>query len=106
MLSLPAAYLSNEARTLLKALLQREPTKRAGYGPNGSQEVQKNAFFRGIHWKKLQEGQIASPFKPVIRNDDSVENFDKIWTDQVTHHPEIYWPQKMCPLRVQVQLAD
>ena len=78
-----AAYLSNEARTLLKALLQREPARRAGYGPQGSREVQKSPFFKGINWRKLEEGLVLSPFKPVIKNDDSVENFDKIWTDLV-----------------------
>ena len=79
----PAAYLSNEARALLKALLQREPARRVGYGPQGSQDVQNSPFFKGLNWRKLEEGLLSSPFKPVIKDDDSVENFDKIWTDLV-----------------------
>lgn len=82
-----AAYLSNEARNLLKALLQREPAKRLGFGPKGSWEVQRNPFFKGINWSQLEEGLVPSPFKPVIKNDDSVENFDKIWTDLVSFQP-------------------
>jgi len=83
LLDAPAAYLGNEARTLLKSLLQREPAHRLGYGPTGSQDVQKHPFFRSMNWKQLREGAILSPFKPTVKEDDSVENFDKIWTDQV-----------------------
>ena len=77
-----AAYLGTEASALLKLLLVREPTKRLGYGPNGSRNVQQHPFFRGINWKKLMDCELASPFKPTIQHDASVENFDRIWTDQ------------------------
>ncbi len=66
-----AAYLGNEARALLKSLLQREPAHRLGYGPTGSQDVQKHPFFRSINWNKLREGAVASPFKPTVKQDDS-----------------------------------
>ena len=68
---------------LLKSLLQREPAHRLGYGPNGSRDVQGHPFFKSMNWKKLREGAVQSPFKPNVKQDDSVENFDKIWTDQV-----------------------
>ena len=77
-----AAYLGTEASALLKLLLVREPTKRLGYGPDGSRNVQQHPFFRGINWKKLMDCELASPFKPTIQHDASVENFDRIWTDQ------------------------
>ena len=83
MLGYFAAYLGSDAQRLVKALLQREPTKRLGYGPQGSQNVQSHPFFKNINWQKLQDGKLSSPFKPTLEQDDSVENFDKIWTDQV-----------------------
>ena len=41
-----AAYLSNEAQSLLKGLLQKEAPKRLGYGANGSEDVMQHSFFR------------------------------------------------------------
>lgn len=74
-------YLSSEASSLLKGLLTKEASKRLGFGPTGSADVVKHAFFKGVDWKKLQMRDVPSPFKPTIRSIDSVENFDKIWTD-------------------------
>ena len=34
-----------------------------------------------LEWKRWA-AQMASPFKPSVNHVDSVENFDKIWTDQ------------------------
>ena len=76
-----ADYLSSEATSLLKGHLTKEASKRLGYGPTGSADIMKHAFFKGVDWKKLEKREIASPFKPTIKSIDSVENFDKIWTD-------------------------
>ena len=74
-------YLSTEASNLLKGLLTKEASKRLGFGPTGSADVMKHAFYKGVDWKKLEARDVLSPFKPTIRTIDSVENFDKIWTD-------------------------
>ncbi|KAL4424405.1 hypothetical protein ABPG77_005648 [Micractinium sp. CCAP 211/92] len=79
-LKLPS-YLSSEAQSLLKALLQKEAPKRLGFGPNGSKDVMGHAFFKGVNWKKLEARQVPSPFKPTIKSIESVENFDSMWTD-------------------------
>lgn len=55
----PAAYLSSEAQSLLKALLQKEAPKRLGFGPNGSKDVMGHAFFKGVNWKKLEARQVG-----------------------------------------------
>lgn len=75
-------FLSTEAQNLLKGLLARDPIKRLGYGEKGSENVRKHPFFKKISWTQLENRQIESTFKPMIRNSLSVENFDKIWTDQ------------------------
>lgn len=74
-------YLSTEAHSLVKGLLQKDPTRRLGYGPTGSQDVMRHPFFRPVDWKMLEARQVLSPFKPTIKSIESVENFDAIWTD-------------------------
>lgn len=73
-------FLSCDALSLLKGLLARDPAKRLGAG--GSDEVKKHPFFKGINWAKLEKREIHPTFKPTVKNCLSVENFDKIWTDQ------------------------
>ena len=74
-------YLSPEASSLLRALLQREPHKRLGFGAKGSDEVMAHPFFAPLDWGALLRSDVPSPFVPTLRAHDSVENFDKIWTD-------------------------
>ncbi|PSC73894.1 Serine threonine-kinase 2 19 [Micractinium conductrix] len=75
------AYLSNEVQSLVKGLLHKEASKRLGYGPSGSADVMGHPFFKTIDWKKLGNRQIPSPFRPTVKSAESIENFDKIWTD-------------------------
>jgi ribosomal protein S6 kinase beta len=75
------SYLSADACNLLRGLLQKDASKRLGYGELGSEEVKKHPFFKTIDWKKLESRDIVSPFKPKLACHMSVENFDKIWTD-------------------------
>ena len=36
---------------------------------------------RPLSWKKLLDRDMSSPFRPKVGHVDSVENFDKLWTD-------------------------
>ena len=74
-------YLSPEASSLLRALLQREPRARLGFGASGSDDVMAHAFFAPLDWRALLNSDVPSPFVPTLRAHDSVENFDRIWTD-------------------------
>lgn len=75
-------FLSSNALNLLKGLLTKDPAKRLGSGPNGSAAVRAHPFFNAINWTKLEARQLESKFKPLVKNSMSVENFDKIWTEQ------------------------
>ncbi|KAL6770959.1 S6K1 [Auxenochlorella protothecoides x Auxenochlorella symbiontica] len=75
------SYLSTPAANLVKALLQKDPTKRLGYGPAGSADIKAHPFFRSINWGLLEQRKVASPFLPSVSHVESVENFDRIWTD-------------------------
>jgi len=67
---------------LLKGLLVRDVEKRLGHGPEGSKAVMDHPFFSCINWDKLQKREVPSPFKPSTQGLNSVENFDKMWTEQ------------------------
>ncbi|KAI3750566.1 hypothetical protein L2E82_21228 [Cichorium intybus] len=75
------AYLSSEAHSLLKALLQKEPSNRLGSGEMGSDEVKRHKWFKPINWKKLESREIQPSFRPEVAGDHCVANFDKCWTD-------------------------
>ncbi|EGR33343.1 protein kinase domain protein [Ichthyophthirius multifiliis] len=45
------SYLSQEARSLLKSLLQRNPAKRLGSGKGDAQEIKAHPFFNDLSWE-------------------------------------------------------
>ncbi|CAA6655757.1 unnamed protein product [Spirodela intermedia] len=77
-------YLSSEAHSLLKGLLQKDPTKRLGSGPEGGDQVKKHKWFRQIVWKKLEARELNPKFKPDVSGRDCTANFDQCWTSAPT----------------------
>ncbi|KAB1200322.1 Serine/threonine-protein kinase AtPK2/AtPK19 [Morella rubra] len=75
------AFLSSEAHSLLKGLLQKEEGKRLGSGPTGSEEIKWHKWFKPINWKKLDARQIQPSFRPEVAGKHCIANFDKCWTD-------------------------
>ncbi|XP_034673486.1 serine/threonine-protein kinase AtPK2/AtPK19-like [Vitis riparia] len=74
------SYLSSEAHSLLKGLLQKEPSRRLGSGPTGGDEIQNHKWFRSINWKKLEARELQPKFKPDVSGKDCTANFDQCWT--------------------------
>ena len=57
--------LSHDAKTVMAALLQRDPNRRLGAG--GAEEIKQHPFFaRSINWSKLLAKKIQPPFKPSV----------------------------------------
>ncbi|XP_076926326.1 serine/threonine-protein kinase AtPK2/AtPK19-like [Bidens hawaiensis] len=79
-LKLPA-FLTSEAHCLLKGLLQKDPSKRLGNGPRGSEEIKHHKWFKPINWKKLDAREINPSFRPEVAGIQCIANFDKRWTD-------------------------
>ncbi|XP_061375479.1 serine/threonine-protein kinase AtPK2/AtPK19-like [Gastrolobium bilobum] len=75
------AYLSSEAHSLLKGLLQKEASKRIGSGPRGIEEIKGHKWFKPINWKKLDAREIQPSFRPEVAGKHCVANFEKRWTD-------------------------
>ncbi|CAH9082295.1 unnamed protein product [Cuscuta epithymum] len=74
------AYLSNDAHSLLKGLLQKETSKRLGSGLKGSDEIKAHKWFHPINWKKLEAREIQPSFCPKVAGKHCVANFDTQWT--------------------------
>ncbi|KAM1335666.1 hypothetical protein ACFX15_039442 [Malus domestica] len=54
------SYLTSEDHSLLKGLLQKDPSQRLGNGPNGGDNVKSHKWFRSINWKKLEARAVTS----------------------------------------------
>lgn len=74
-------FLSSEAHSLLKGLLQKDPSKRLGSGPNGSVDIKNHKWFKMINWKKLEAREIKPSFLPEVAGKHCIANFEKKWTD-------------------------
>ncbi|PIA38522.1 hypothetical protein AQUCO_02700018v1 [Aquilegia coerulea] len=75
------AFLSSEAHSLLKALLQKEANKRLGSGPSGSEEIKHHKWFKSINWKKLDNREIHPSFRPEVDGAHCTSNFEERWTN-------------------------
>jgi len=76
-------YFSNEAKSLLAKLLDRNPKRRLGSGITDAQEIMNHPFFKGMDWEKLEKKQIEAPLRPAIYNEMDVRFFDPESTKQV-----------------------
>ncbi|XAR66049.1 Non-specific serine/threonine protein kinase [Bertholletia excelsa] len=74
------SYLTSEAHSLLKGLLQKEGSKRLGSGAGGSEEIKRHKWFRSINWKKLEAREIQPSFLPQVAGRHCVANFEERWT--------------------------
>jgi len=61
---LPAS-ISNEANAILISLLNRNPLKRLGAGPNDAEDIKRHPFFAGIDWGKVERREYDLP-KPKL----------------------------------------
>ena len=58
--------LSLEAKELLTGLLDKDPARRLGGGPEDAEEVMRHPFFCPINWSDLIKKRIKPPFKPQV----------------------------------------
>jgi len=56
-------FLTEEARHLLISLLNRNPNKRLGAGPNGANDIKQHKFFTsvGLDWEAAFNKKLAVP---------------------------------------------
>ncbi|KAI3847155.1 hypothetical protein MKW92_011448 [Papaver armeniacum] len=73
-------FLTSEAHSLLKGLLQKEANKRLGSGPGGSEEIKRHKWFKSVNWRKLEAREIQPSFLPEVASQHCIANFDECWT--------------------------
>ncbi|KAI3815933.1 hypothetical protein L1987_15617 [Smallanthus sonchifolius] len=75
------AFLSSEAHSLLKGLLQKESSRRLGSGAGGSNEIKSHSWFKSINWQKLESREIKPSFIPQVAGKQCIANFEECWTN-------------------------
>jgi len=74
--------LSVEVRTLIKGLLEIDPTKRLGYGANGYDNVISQAFLKNVDWDDVYNCKLEPHYIPKFSDSVDVNNFDRIFTNR------------------------
>jgi len=87
-LSYPS-YITPEAKSMLSALIYRDPNKRMGGGPEGGEEVKRASFFSGIDWEQVYEKKLTPPFTPSLNSGGDVKYFDKEFVNMPVVNSEV-----------------
>ncbi|XP_068630451.1 RAC serine/threonine-protein kinase [Battus philenor] len=74
--------LSAECRALLSGLLNKEPAKRLGAGPDDALDIMHHSFFASINWTDLVAKKIPPPFKPQVESETDTRYFDSEFTGE------------------------
>ncbi|XP_030071159.1 ribosomal protein S6 kinase alpha-5 [Microcaecilia unicolor] len=85
--------MSYITKDIIQGLLVKDPQKRLGCGPGGSDEIKKHPFFQNINWDDLAAKKVPAPFKPVIRDELDVGNFAEEFTDMDPTYSPAAMPQ-------------
>ncbi|KAK5852439.1 hypothetical protein PBY51_023908 [Eleginops maclovinus] len=93
-------FLSPDAVSLIKKLLQKTPEMRLGGGEGDASEIKRHKFFQGMDWSALLAKKLKPPFLPVIRALKDVSNFDEEFTRL---KPILTPPQTPCVLTAEQQ---
>jgi len=75
-------FLSLPAQRVLKRFLDKDPKTRLGCSKEGFQETKKDPFFKSLDWERLENRQVIPPFKPSIKDEQGLENFDTNFTEE------------------------
>ena len=78
-----SAGFSDEAKDLITKLLDLDPKKRIGAGPNGVEDLKKHPYFKKIDWKELENKNVKAPFVPDLNGEMDLKYFDKMFTDEI-----------------------
>ena len=75
-------HLYKNAKDLIKKLLVIDPNERLGSGPDGSENIKKHPFFKGINWNDAYQRKGKPPFIPKLKNDTDLRYFDTMFTEE------------------------
>ncbi|KAI8813372.1 kinase-like domain-containing protein [Cladochytrium replicatum] len=65
---------------LLNKLMTKNPARRLGGGRADAQEVKNHPYFKEANWDAILAKQVPPPWKPTIRHERDISNFDSEFT--------------------------
>ncbi|CAI9779173.1 unnamed protein product [Fraxinus pennsylvanica] len=74
-------------------LLQKEPSRRLGSGPKGSDEIKGHKWFKPINWKKLESRGMQPSFRPEVAGKHCIANFDRCYTEMLLSDSPVSSPK-------------
>lgn len=78
-LNLPA-YLTPDARDLIRRLMKRQVSQRLGSGQGDGLEVRSHPFFKNVNWKDVFDRRLEPPIKPVLVSQQISGNLSFLYT--------------------------
>ena len=75
-------YFSNEAISLLKLLLERDPSKRIGFSERDADEIKEHPFFADVDWNQIAKKTHDTVYKPRVRGAEDTSWIDKLFTKE------------------------
>jgi len=72
-------FLTDNCKSLIIALLNRDPTKRLGT-KGDFEEIKSHPFFKDVDWEKLMRKEIPSGYVPKVKGKADTTNFDDTFT--------------------------
>merc|ERR1719282_78393 len=85
-------YFDKNAKALVKKLLIADLSKRFGNLKDGHKDIIGHKWFSTIDFSSLEKLEITSPFRPPMKDENDVSNFEDI-PDSVDLPPKIQGPQ-------------
>lgn len=73
-------FLSQESIGIMRRLLRKSPERRLGASQRDAWDVRRHAFFRSLDWDALLHRKTVPPFKPTVKGNYDVSNFDPEFT--------------------------
>jgi serine/threonine protein kinase len=84
----------------IDGLLQRDPSRRLGAGPNGPQEICSHPYFDSLDWEDVFHKRITPSYVPDLKSDMDFSNFDDTFLQMV---PRISSPPGKIILTSEIQ---
>ena len=60
------AYLTPDARDLIRRLMKRQVSQRLGSGANDAEQIKQHLFFKHVNWDDVLARRLEPPIKPML----------------------------------------
>lgn len=87
--SCPSNFSAN-AKDIIAGLLKVKPTERLGIVAGGPQTIKEHAWFKGLSFDDLVNCKLVAPWKPNIKDDFDLSNFDEYDDDESKEYYPYY----------------